>query len=304
MRVLVAGAAGAIGVPLTRQLREHGHEVYGLTRDPARARALADRGVRAVVADALDRAALLRAVDGITADAVVHQLTALTRPPLRYADMTATNRLRVEGSANLLAAAEVVGAGRFLTQSIVLGYGFRDHGDRVLTEDDPFGVPQGGRLDPTLAALRDAEAMAFSAPHGVALRYGMFYGGDAGGLRATLMRRRLPMTRDGGVLPWVHVEDAAAATVAALAHGRAGTAYNVADDEPTTMARIYTALAEAFGAPPPRRAPDWLLRLAAPYAATFALDTGIRVSTARARADLGWRPRYPSYREGVAATAG
>ncbi|GAA4579814.1 hypothetical protein GCM10023176_58310 [Micromonospora coerulea] len=136
MRVLLAGAGGAIGVPLTRKLIDHGHEVYGLTRGQGRARALADRGVRPVVADAMDRDALLRAVDGLAADAVVHELTALTKPPLRHSGMAQTNRLRVEGTANLLAAADVVGARRFLTQSIVLGYGYRDHGDRVLTESD------------------------------------------------------------------------------------------------------------------------------------------------------------------------
>ncbi|MCI4062210.1 NAD(P)-dependent oxidoreductase [Micromonospora sp. R77] len=302
MRVLVAGAGGAIGVPLTRRLREHGHEVYGLTRDPGRSRALADRGVRPVVADAMDRSALLRAVDGLAADAVVHELTALARTPTRHAGMAQTNRLRVEGTANLLAAAEVVGARRFLTQSIVLGYGYRDHGDRVLTETDPFGEPQGTKVDPHLAAMRATEQQAFTAPHGIALRYGLFYGGDTARLRPRLMKRRLPVT-DGGVLPWVHVEDAAAATVAALEHGRAGQAYNVADDEPATLAEVFTALAGALGAPPPRRLPAWLLRLAAPYVVTTAVETNLRVATAKARTELDWRPAYPSYREGVAAAA-
>ncbi|MGC1210683.1 MAG: NAD(P)-dependent oxidoreductase [Micromonospora sp.] len=291
-----------MGVPLTRRLLEHRHEVYGLTRDPARSRVLADRGVRPVVADALDRAGLLRAVDGLTADAVIHELTALTRTPLRYGDMAQTNRLRTEGSANLLAAAEVIGARRFVTQSIVLGYGFRDHGDRLLTEADPFGEPQGTKVAPHLAAMRAAEQQAFTAPHGVALRYGMFYGGDTARLRPQLVKRRLPVV-DGGVLPWVHVEDAAAATVAALEHGQAGQAYNVADEEPATVAQVFTEAARAFGAPPPRRPPVWLLRLAAPYAAGFAIDTNLRVSTAKVRDELGWRPAYPTYRDGIAALA-
>ncbi|MFD2767805.1 NAD-dependent epimerase/dehydratase family protein [Micromonospora eburnea] len=299
MRVLVAGASGVIGVPLTRRLREHGHEVYGLTRDPGRARTLADRGVRAVVADAMDRDGLLRAVDGLAADVVIHELTALTRTPTRHSGVTQTNRLRTEGTANLLAAAEVIGAGRFLTQSIVLGYGYRDHGDRVRTEADPFGEPQGTKVDPHLSAIRATEQQAFTAPHGIALRYGMFYGGDTARLRPMLMKRRVPVA-NGGVLPWVHVEDAAAATVAALEQGRAGQAYNIADDEPATLAQVFTALARAFGAPAPRRLPAWLLRLAAPYAAAFAIDTNLRVSTRKAHAELGWRPAYPSYREGVA----
>lgn len=300
VRVLIAGAGGAVGVPLTRRLIEHGHEVCGLTRNPGRSRTLADRGVHPVVADAMDRAALLRAVDGLAADAVIHELTALTRTPTRHSGMAQTNRLRTEGTANLLAAAEVIGARRFLTQSIVLGYGYRDHGDRVLTESDPFGEPQGTKVDPHLAAMRATEQQAFTAPHGIALRYGMFYGGDTARIRPQLMRRRLPVA-DGGVLPWVHVEDAAAATVAALEHGRAGAAYNVADDEPATLAQVFTAMARAFGAPPPRRLPAWLLRLAAPYAVTFAVDTNLRVSTAKARDELGWRPAYPTYRDGIAA---
>jgi len=298
MKVLLAGATGAIGIPLTRQLLAHDHRVLGLTRDPSAAGRLAALGARPVVADALDRDGLLRALDGLAADAVIHELTALRKLPLRHRGMAMTNRLRTEGTANLLAAAEVLGARRFLTQSIILGYGYRDHGDRVLTEQDPFGRPAGDRTDPHVAAMRSTEQQAFTAPEGIALRYGLLYGGDAERLRPQFARRRLPVCK-GGVLGWVHHEDAAAATVAALERGRAGQAYNLVDDLPASWQEVFTAMAAAFGAPPPRRMPAWLLRLGAPLLAAFLVDTSMRVSNAKAKRELGWQPRFPSYHEGV-----
>jgi nucleoside-diphosphate-sugar epimerase len=300
MKVLVAGASGAIGTPLTRQLVAHGHRVLGLTRDPAAGRRLEVLGATPVVADALDRDGLLRAVEGRKADAVIHELTALRKPPRRHSGMALTNRLRTEGTTNLLAAADALGARRFLTQSIIFGYGFRDHGDRVLTERDPFGRPAGNADDPHVAAMRSAERQAFSAAEGIALRYGLLYGGDAAQMRALLARRGLPVAK-GGVLGWVHHEDAAAATVAALEHGRPGQAYNVVDDLPATWEEVFTAMAAAFGAPPPRRLPGWVLRLAAPYVASFVVGTSMRVANDKAKAELGWRPAFPTYRAGIDA---
>jgi nucleoside-diphosphate-sugar epimerase len=300
MKVLLAGASGAIGVPITRQLIAHGHQVLGLTRDPAGGRRLQALGATPVVADALDRDGLLRAVDGYRADAVIHELTALRKPPTRHSGMALTNRLRTEGTVNLLAAADVLGARRFLTQSIIFGYGYSAHGGHLLTEDDPFGRPAGNRTDPHVAAMRATEQAAFSAPEGIALRYGLLYGGDAAQLRALLARRGLPVAT-GGVLGWIHHQDAAAATVAALEHGRPGQAYNLVDDLPATWREVYVAMAEAFGAPPPRRLPRWVFRLVAPYVASFAVDTSMRVANAKARAELGWRPAYPTYRDGIAA---
>jgi len=302
MKVLLAGASGAIGIPITRQLTAHGHQVLGLTRDRGGAGRLEALGARPVVADALDRGALVRAVQGLSADAVIHELTALRKPPRRHSGMALTNRLRSQGTANLLAAAEVLGARRFLTQSIIFGYGYRDHGPAVLTEQAPFGRLAGDHSDPHVAAMVSTEQQAFSAPEGIALRYGLLYGGDAAQMRALLARRGLPVAK-GGVLGWVHHEDAAAATVAALERGRPGQAYNVVDDLPATWQEVYTAMAEAFGAPPPRRLPRWLFRLAAPYVASFAIDTSMRVSNAKAEAELGWRPAYRTYRDGIRAAA-
>jgi nucleoside-diphosphate-sugar epimerase len=300
MKVLLAGASGAIGVPLTRRLVANDHEVLGLTRSRAGAAALEALGATPVVADALDCDGLMRAVAGQSADAVIHELTALRKPPLRPSGMAPTNRLRIEGSANLLAAADELGAKRFVTQSIIFGYGFHDHGPDVLTEDAPFGRPAGNRNDPAIAAMLSAEEQAFTAPEGIALRYGLLYGGDVEERRALLARRGLPVAR-GGLIGWVHHDDAAAATVAALEHGRPGQAYNIVDDQPAAWLEVFTAMAAALGVPRPRNLPPWLVRLIAPYVASFALDTSMRVSNAKARDELGWRPAYPTFREGIEA---
>jgi nucleoside-diphosphate-sugar epimerase len=300
MRVLVAGANGAIGTPLTRRLLAHGHEVIALAHHRSGAAQLAERGATPVVADALDRDGLLSAVAGLQAEAVVHELTALRKPPRRPSGMAQTNRLRIEGTRNLVAAAQVLGADTFVTQSIIFGYGFGDHGDRVLTEDDPFGRPTGGRNDDVLAALVSTEAQAFGAPRGIALRYGLLYGGDADQERPLLAARGVPVAA-GGAFGWVHHDDAAAATVAALEHGRPGQAYNVVDDEPATWRDVFVTMAQAFDAPRPRNLPRWLFRLMAPYVAGFAIDTRLHASNAKAATELGWRPAFPTYREGVAA---
>jgi nucleoside-diphosphate-sugar epimerase len=301
MKILLAGATGAIGRPLLNALRADGHEVYALTRNPA-ARV---PGARTVVADVLDRDALLRAVDGLSADVVIHQLTALAKPPARHTDMEMTNRLRTTGTTHLLAAARVVGARRFLTQSMVPGYGFTDHGTRVLTERDPFGQQRDGKLAPIVAAMHSTEQQVFTADgiEGIALRYGAFYGlTGSEGLITALRAGKLPVPRDGGgFMSWIHLTDAAAATVAAMNKGTAGQAYNIVDDEPVTWGQIITEHAKAGGTKPPRRLPGWLIRLAAPYFATLMLDTSMRVSNAKAKAELGWTPTLPSYREGAHA---
>jgi nucleoside-diphosphate-sugar epimerase len=302
MKVFLAGATGALGVPLTRRLVAQGHHVLGLTRDPAHAGAVAALGATPVVADALDRDALLRAVEGRQVDAVIHELTALKEPPVRHKGMELTDRLRTEGTANLVAAAGVLGATAFVTQSIVFGYGFRRH-DGILDETAPFGRPAGDATDPHVAAMLAAEEQAFATPHGVALRYGLLYGGDAPQMQALLAKRGVPVVA-GGVLGWVHHDDAVAATVAALERGRAGQAYNIVDDQPATWEEVFTSMATALGSRPPHHLPRWLFRLVAPYPTTFAVDTSMRVSNAKAKRELGWMPRYRSYHEGIAAMVG
>jgi nucleoside-diphosphate-sugar epimerase len=194
MRVLVAGASGALGVPLTRLLVARGHSVVGLIRNPSGADVVRALGAEPLVADALDRDDLLRTVNGLPADAVIHELTSLRKPPLRANGMAVTNRLRTEGTASLLAVAERLGAKRMVTQSIILGYGFRDHGDRILTERDTFGIPAGDLTDDAVAALASAEMQTFKAPEGIALRYGLLYGGDGAQTRTMLKKRGVPVS--------------------------------------------------------------------------------------------------------------
>jgi nucleoside-diphosphate-sugar epimerase len=301
MRVLVAGASGAIGMPLVRWLRHAGHEVVAVHRAPEGRTWLAEAGASPVQVDVLDRRSLSCALEGRRADAVIAELTALKKTPLRHADMAATNRLRVEGTANLLAAAQQLGARRFITQSMVFGYGFGDRGGKVLTEADPFAPPGHGRFEAHLAALRASEQQVLGADSldGIALRYGQFYGpGPASdALVAGLRRRRLPVTRASGAVPWVYVDDAASATVAALELGERGTAYNIADDEPVSMSAMLTAMAAAVGAPRPWTVPDWLLA-ATPFARAIVTG-GLRVCNTKAKAELAWTLRAPTYRDGL-----
>jgi nucleoside-diphosphate-sugar epimerase len=302
MKVFLAGATGAIGVPLTRKLIEHGHEVIGLTTQEANVARLLAQGATPVVADALDRDALLRACHGMTADAIVHELTALKKPPRTNHGMDRTDELRTLGTANLVAAAGVLGARRFVTQSMFLGYGYRGHGPNLLDEETPFGVVDGRRGARHVRAMGENERLAFTMPEGIALRYGLFYSGDPAAVHGLLMKRSLPVAR-GGLLAWVHHLDAVEATVAALEQGRPGNAYNIVDDEPATWTEVYTAMADAMGTPRPRRVPRFVFRLMAPLIASFAVDTSIRLSNAKAKRELGWRPGYRTYREGVSAIA-
>lgn len=304
MRVLLAGASGAIGTPLTRQLIAAGHQVVGISRSQSNAERLRSAGAEAVVADVLDREKLLAAVRDVRADAVVHELTALGTTKMGEA-LQGTNVLRTTGTANLLAAARAVGAHRFVTQSIVLGYGYRDHGPRVISEDDPFAEPVGGKLGEAVAAMGSAEKQAFSADgiEGVALRYGFFYGHDRmTNMMVNLVRkRRLPVPSSGGFANFIYLEDAAAATVAALEKGRAGQAYNIVDDEPVRWGDYLDTLATAFGARRPWRVPSWMLR-PIPYAHAM-MTTSMRVSNAKAKRELGWAPAVPTYREGIPLVA-
>jgi nucleoside-diphosphate-sugar epimerase len=305
MKVLLAGASGAVGTPLTHQLIAAGHQVVGITRSQANAERLRTAGAQAVVADVMDRENLLAAVRDVRADAVIHQLTALGTTKMREA-MQGTNALRTTGTAHQLAAARAVGARRFLTQSIVFGYGYRDHGPHVITEDDPFAEPVPGPLGPAIAAMRSTEEQVFTADEmeGIALRYGAFYGQDSFTRMITnlVRKRRLPVpSSGGGFVDFIYLEDAAAATVAALEKGRAGQAYNIVDDEPVRWADYLDALAAELGVRRPWRVPTWMLR-PIPYLHTI-MTTSMRVSNAKARRELGWAPTVSSYREGIPLVA-
>jgi nucleoside-diphosphate-sugar epimerase len=301
MKVLLAGGTGTLGVPLITSLRAHDHEVLAIVRSRDGESRVRGLGAEPVVADVMDRDALLRAVEGMRADAVIHELTALKKTPVKHSDMTATNVLRIQGTTHLLDAARAIGATRFLTQSIVFGYGYNDHGDTVLTEDAPFGRPAGNAFDPHVEAMRSTEQQAFEADgiDGISLRYGLFYGGDLDKVERMLRRRSLPLPRAGGLLPFIHHSDAATATVAALVRGRPNSAYNIVDDEPATFRQLVTAIADARHAPRPLTLPAWLLRIVAPYGGVLLDGVSMRVSNAKARSELNWTPAYPSYRDGI-----
>ena len=302
MKVLLAGATGTLGIPLVRALVAGGHEVIGLSRTPGKGDKLRALGAQPVIADVMDQTALLNAVDGLEADAVVHQATALKKIPMRHRDMAATNALREAGTTNMLDAARVVGARRFVTQSFLTGYGYGDWGSKVLTEDDPFAPPGRGKFEQHLAALRSTERQTFTADgiEGIALRYGSLYGpgGATEPMIEMLRRRRLPAPRGGGgVTSLIYIDDAATATVAALELGRSGEAYNVVDDEPIAWGRFFATLAKAFGAPSPREIPRWIFQFM-PYAGAVMLGT-YRLSNAKAGRELGWTPTARTYREGI-----
>ena len=301
----MAGASGAVGRPLVPRLIAAGHEVTGMTRSEARAADVRAAGAEAAVVDVYDAPALDAALAAATPEVVVHELTAL--PPRfnpRKKDIyDATNRLRTEGTRNLLAAARAAGAQRFVCQSIAFAYAPQP--GRVHEEDDPLFLdapaPFSGGVR-ALAAMEEAVVGA-DALEGVVLRYGWFYGpgtyyGEGGSTAQDVARRRLPVVGGGeGVFSFIHTDDAAGATVAAVDHGAPGI-YNVVDDEPAPMSEWVPAYAEAIGAKPPRRVPLWLARLVAgSFAATMSTRLG-GASNAKAKRELDWRPRWASWREG------
>ncbi len=307
-RVFVAGATGALGRPLVRRLVDEGMAVVGLTRFPSKTELIRALGAEPVVADALDAAALTSVVLEAHPDAVVHALTAVPRRgPLRSRDLAATNRIRRQGTANLLAAARQAGARRFVAESMIFVYGFGDHGDKPITEDHPLSLSNTEPwLTEAVEAVRDLEAQVMSATNGgevegVILRFGFFYGVGAGTeLMARLLRRSmLPIAGAGdGLGSWIRIEDAAAAAVAALTQGPSGAVYNVVDDEPVLYRDFVGTLARKIGAPGPYRIPMLLARLIAPMAVAV-LGARIPASNAKAKRDLGWSPRFPTFREGL-----
>ncbi|MFJ2666090.1 NAD-dependent epimerase/dehydratase family protein [Nocardia fluminea] len=307
MQVLLAGATGAIGRPLIRALTANGHTVSALVRKPGAHPLVRELGATPVTADVLDRDGLLRAVEGLRADAVIHQATALrdAKVQRRIPADDPTGLLRTVGTANLLDAAAVVGAGRFVAQSLILGYGYHDHGDRLITERDQFGVYDGGVADEVVRACVAGESQVFDAPgvDAIALRYGLFYGpGAFSDLFAGMMREHSPVgpLGSGGVNAWVHVDDAAAATVAALERGTPGRAYNIADDHPITWREFFTQVSRTQRTPRPIRLPAWMIRLAVPYIGALMSDTSMRISSRLAHDELGWRPRYADVAAGLA----
>ena len=307
MKVFVAGGSGAMGRRLVPQLVAGGHEVVAMTRDEGKASWLRRVGAQPVIADALDRAAVAGLVKGSEPEVVMHQLTGLTGvKSFKNFDkeFALTNRLRTEATDYLLEAAQAAGVRRIVAQSYG-NWNYERTGSAVKIEQDPFDPNPPANQVKTLQAIRYVENAVVNADgiEGIALRYGNFYGPgtgfDLGGDIVTQVRKRaFPIVGDGaGIWSFVHMDDAAAAAIAAIEHGRPGV-YNVSDDEPAPVAEWLPDLAAAVGAKPPRHVPVWLGRLAAGEVGVSMMTQIRGTSNAKAKAELGWAPRYRTCHEG------
>jgi nucleoside-diphosphate-sugar epimerase len=300
----VAGASGAIGRSLVPRLVAAGHDVTGTTRSRDRAEAIRAAGASPAVVDALDAEALREAVARAAPEAIVHELTSLPeRFNPRKADLyDATNRIRREGTRNLLEAARSAGTRRFVCQSIAFAYAPGPRPE-VKDEEAPLIVDAPPPFAEGMRVIAEMERAVLDAElDGLVLRYGWFYGpgtyyGEGGSMAADVRKRRFPVVGSGaGLFSFIHVDDAADATVAAVGRGAPGL-YNVVDDDPAAQRDWLPLYAEAIGAPPPRRVPVWLARLFAGKMAG-AVNRQPGASNAKAKRELGWQPRWSSWREG------
>ena len=299
MRVLVAGGTGAVGRPLVRQLVAGGHEVTATTSTPARLGLVEQLGATAAVMDGLDATSVDQAVAAARPDVVVHLMTSIAaKPDMKHMArwFATTNRLRTEGTQHLLAAAGAAGA-HVVAQSYGAWNGIRE-GGWVKTEDDPLDPLEGTTGQPVMAAIRRLE-QAVLGVGGAVLRYGYLYGPGATDAQLDLVRRRqFPVVGGGaGHCSWLHADDAASATALAVEQ-RATGLFNVADDEPAPAAEWLPYLASTIGAKPPLRVPAWLARPLAGDVVIAMMTQGRGFSNAKAKRELGWQPRYPSWRQG------
>ena len=310
MRVFVAGATGAIGRQLVPRLVAAGHEVTGMTRSESKQRMIRELGAAPVVVDALDREQVADAVGSARPEVIVHQLTAIPATlDLRHfdRDFALTNRLRTEGTDHLLSAARAIGVGRFVAQS----YGawpYARTGGPVKREEDPLDPTPARSMRESLAAIRHLETAVLGADwtDGIVLRYGAFYGPATSMAPGTeqvelVRRRKFPLVGDGGgVWSFIHVADAAEATVAAIEHGSRGV-YNVVDDDPALVAEWLPALAQELGAKKPVRVPRFIGRLFAGEAGVVMMTEIRGASNAKAKRELAWHPAHTSWRQGFVA---
>ena len=313
MKVLVAGATGAMGKQLLPRLVADGHDVVGITRSEAKLDLVRELGATGVVADVLDPDQVARVVAETEPEVIIHQLTALNRPfDVRHFDRTfeETNRLRTDATDHLLAAGRAAGVKRFIAQSYA-GWPFARTGGPVKSEDDPLDPSPPDGIRQSFDAIRYLERAVTGADwtEGIVLRYGGFYGPgtslsrEGGEQTKQIRERRFPVVGDGGgVWSFVHIEDAADATLASVTRGRPGI-YNIVDDDPAPVAEWLPAAASAVGAKPPRHVPRWLGRLVAGEVGVVIMTDVRGASNDKAKRELGWAPRHPSWREGFAEVA-
>jgi nucleoside-diphosphate-sugar epimerase len=309
MKVFVAGATGAIGRQLVPRLVAAGHEVAGMTSKESNRGLVAELGAKPVVADALDPDQVAEAVGEANPEVIVHQLTAIGTVDLRHFDRSfaLTNRLRTEGTDHLLSAGRAVGVKRFVAQSAIYGFYARTGGS-VKTEDDPLDPAPPRAMRESLAAVRHLEEAVLGATwtDGMVLRYGAFYGPGTsmapGSEQFEMIRKRkFPVVGNGaGVWSFVHIADAADATVAAIDHGKPGI-YNIVDDDPAPVAEWLPALAQRLGAARPMRVPRFVGRMFAGEIGALFMTEIRGASNAKAKRELGWQPEHASWRQGFAA---
>lgn len=309
MRVFVAGATGTLGREVVRELVARDHEVTGMTRTESKRSALEALGARPAVADALDQDSVTRTIADAEPEGVVSILTSLPRTgPLRGRDVKPTNRLRDHGIRNVLEAAVGAGARRFVGESIIAIYGYSVASPA--REDDPRGQERKRHLrhaiDAIIAGERHVrEATDAGRIEGVSLRFGFYHGPRAPNSRYLLQmvrRRRMPLIGNGrGVHSWIEVTDAARAVADALERAAPASVYNVVDDEPVEFRSYLGEMARLAGAAPPRRLPYWLAAPVIPYGAMFLGRSRVAASNEKLKRELGWEPRYPTYREALAA---
>jgi 2-alkyl-3-oxoalkanoate reductase len=304
MRVMVIGAAGAIGVPLVRQLIERGHEVIGTSRSSSRFEQLRALGAEPLVLDALDASAVGKALTARRPNAVIYEATALAGvSDFKHFDRSfaQTNRLRTEGVDILLTAAREAGVQRIVAQSYG-AYRYRRNGAPVKTEDDPLDTPPAA-MRKSFAAMAHLDKAVTDAG-GVALRYGLFYGAPGDHMGSLVRAGKVPIIGDGaGIVSLIHVEDAAAATALALEHD-GGAIYNIVDDDPAPSRVWLTELANIVGAKPPPRYPAFVARLFVGEPFVVMLTESRGASNAKAKRELGWTLQYPSWRQGFVAAYG
>jgi 2-alkyl-3-oxoalkanoate reductase len=303
MKVFLAGASGALGKRLVPRLIERGHTVVGTTRSETKAPLLRDLGAKPAVVDVLDRDAVIEAVAAAQPDAIIHEATALSDIDFRKFKQSfeLTDRLRSEGTDNLLAAGHAAGVKRFVAQSYA-GWPYARVGGLVKSETDPLDAHPAPATRRSLEAIRHVET-AVTEAGGIALRYGGFYGPgtglERGGVQLEAVRKRkFPVVGEGrGVWSFVHIDDAAAATVIALEHGKPGI-YNIVDDDPAPVSEWLPYLAKVAGAKPPRHLPLWIAKLVGGEHMVVLMDQARGASNEKARRELGWTPAHPSWRDG------
>jgi 2-alkyl-3-oxoalkanoate reductase len=306
MHILIAGATGAAGRALIPLLIANGHTVTGTTRSESKAGALRALGASAQIMDGLDAASVKAAIDAANPDVIVHQMTALTGIDMKNIDKAfhLTNRLRTEGTEHILAAAK----GKLLVAQSFAGWPYARSGGRIKTEADPLDPTPPKGIRETHAAIRRLEQLTTEAG-GIVLRYGGFYGPGSGmapdGEQVQMIRKRqFPLVGNGeGIWSFLHTDDLATATLAAIEKGRPGEIYNIVDDEPAPTKEWLPYLAQQVGAKPPRKVPAWVAKVVASPAAVAMMTESRGASNAKAKAELGWVPKHRSWREGFTAAA-